>query len=85
MKFLQKNLHFPAIARENGISGRIFVSFIVNEKGEITDVLIKHSAEQSLDTEVVRVVNIMPKWSPGIYHGTAVKTAFVLPVTFALK
>jgi protein TonB len=85
MKFLGKNLHYSAFARENGIAGKIYVAFIVNEKGDITDVQLKRNLEQSLDAEVMRVVHIMPKWTPGMYHGQAVKTTFMLPVTFALK
>jgi periplasmic protein TonB len=85
MKFLYQNLKYPAIARENGISGKIYASFITDENGNVTEVQIKRGLEQSLDAEVVRVINKMPSWTPGIYHGKPVKVIFMLPVTFALK
>jgi periplasmic protein TonB len=85
LKFLYQNLKYPAIARENGISGKIYASFITDENGNVTQVQIKRGLEQSLDAEVVRVINKMPSWTPGIYQGKPVKVIFMLPVTFALK
>jgi protein TonB len=82
MKFLEKNLHFTAFARENGIAGKIFAAFIVNEKGQVVNIEIRRSVEATLDDEVVRVLKLMPSWSPGIYHGNPVKTAMSLPVSF---
>jgi periplasmic protein TonB len=85
MKFLKKNLRYTDEARSNGITGRIHVSFIVNEEGVIESVGIMSGLGFGMDEEVVRVIGKMPKWSPGKFHGRDVKTAFVMPVFFSLK
>jgi len=85
MNYLNKNIHFTRQAIENNIAGKIHVSFVINEMGEIINVKLMNLLEASLDREVLVAINNMPKWSPGIYHGQAVKTAFNLPVSFNLK
>jgi periplasmic protein TonB len=85
MKFLENNIHYTSKARENNIKGKVFAYFVVNEKGEIINIEIKRSLEQSLDQEVIRVLKKMPDWSPGIYNGNPVKTALILPVLFNLN
>ena len=86
MKYLQQNINYPRISRENGSQGRSFIAFVVNTDGSIQDVeVMKSSSDVYLDKEAVRVVTGMPKWNPGKQAGKAVRVRFTLPVTFRLK
>ncbi|QIA08215.1 energy transducer TonB [Draconibacterium halophilum] len=76
---------YPAKAKENGIQGKVYVSFNVNEKGEIEDAVIARGVDPSLDKEALRVVNELEKtWKPGKQRGVAVKVRYTLPINFAL-
>ena len=78
--FISKNLRYPIFAKENGIQGRVQVSFIVEKDGSLTDFVITQSAHPSLDKEAIRVLQSMPKWNPGKHHGqfvTALKYMYV--------
>jgi len=85
MKYLQKNVKFPAIAQENGIQGRVYVEFVVNKDGQIVDVKILKGVDRSLDEEAMRVVKNMPPWSPGEQRGKAVRVSYRLPINFTLR
>ena len=85
MTWLQKNLKYPAAAQENGIQGRVLVSFIVNKDGSIVEPKIIRSVDPSLDKEAARVVSSMPRWKPGKQRGKAVRVKYTLPVTFRLQ
>jgi protein TonB len=82
IKFLQDNIHYKESAKSAGINGRVYASFIVNSKGEIEAIKIIHGLGYGLDEEVIRVLNLMPKWEPGYYHGAAVSTIFNIPIAF---
>ena len=78
--FISKNLRYPIFAKENGIQGRVQVSFIVEKDGSLTDFVITQSAHPSLDKEAIRVLQSMPKWNPGKNDGqfvTALKYMYV--------
>ena len=85
MKFLQKNMKYPSICQEQGIQGRVIVQFVVNTDGSIVDAQVVKPVNPYLDKEALRVVSIMPKWSPGKQRGKAVRVRFTLPVTFRLN
>lgn len=85
MKFLKKNLHYTEDGRTYRAQGRVYVSFIVDEKGAIINASIMRGVGFGLDEEVLRVIGLMPGWIPGKYHNEAVKTALVLPVVFSLE
>ena len=85
MKWLHKNLKYPPVAQENGIQGKVYIQFVVNKDGSIVDPKIIRSADTSLDKEAMRVVQAMPKWTPGRQRGKAVRVRFTLPVTFRLQ
>ena len=85
MQFLQSNTHYPAVAQENGVQGRVTVSFVVEKDGSITDVQVARSADPSLDKEAIRVVKSMPRWTPGRQNGSTVRVKFNVPVTFKLQ
>ena len=84
-KFIAQSVKYPVIAQENGIQGRVFVSFVVNQKGEVTNVKVARPFDPNLDKEAVRVVQSMPKWSPGKQRGKAVKVSYTVPINFVLQ
>ena len=84
MKWLNKNLKYPASAQDNGIQGRVLVQFVVNKDGSIVDPKVLRSVDPALDKEALRVVSAMPKWQPGKQRGKTVRVRFTLPVTFRL-
>jgi protein TonB len=83
-KFLQKNVKYPAAARRMGIEGSVFVSFVVDKEGKISDPQVVKGISAECDKEAIRVVNLMPPWKPGKQNGRAVKSRFVLPIKFKL-
>ncbi len=85
MKYLQKNVKFPAIAQENGIQGRVYVEFVVNKDGRIVDVKILKGVDRHLDEEALRVVQNMPSWEPGEQRGKPVRVSYRLPINFTLR
>ena len=84
MKYLQKNIRYPQICKEQRVQGRVIVQFVVNTDSTITDVNVVKPVNPYLDKEAVRVVEAMPKWIPGKLHGEPVRVRFTLPVTFRL-
>ena len=82
--FFAKNMKYPADAQKNKVQGRVFVTFIVDKDGAITDVQVVKPAYPSLDAEAVRLVKMMPKWKPGTQRGVPVRVKFTLPVVFKL-
>ena len=84
MKFMQKEIKYPAEAQDKGIQGRVVVQFVVNKDGSITEATVLKSVDPQLDAEALRVVNAMPNWTPGKDKGEAVRTHFTIPVSFRL-
>lgn len=85
LKYLMENIKYPEQAMKKGIQGRVAVSFIVEKDGSISNVRPVHSVHPLLDKEAVRVVESMPKWTPGKHNGKPVRVRFNLPVMFKLK
>jgi protein TonB len=85
LKFLSKNLKYPSMARDAGITGIVYVSFIVWKNGSVTDIAIKRGIGGGCDEEVIRVLKLMPKWKPGEQNGKKVNVAYRMPVVFKLK
>ena len=85
MQYLTNNLRYPTMAREAGIQGTVFVTFVVERDGSITDVRILRGVGGGLDEEAVRVVRNMPRWTPGRQRGQAVRVQFNLPIRFVLN
>lgn len=85
MKYLSENIKYPVVAQENGVQGRVVVSFVVERDGSITDVKVVRSVDPSLDREATRVVKSMPKWIPGKQNGSAVRVKYNVPVSFKLQ
>lgn len=85
VSFLSKNVKYPLIAQENGIKGKVFVTFVVDENGDIYNVTLARGVDASLDREAIRVVKSMPRWKPGRQGNTAVKVRYTVPINFILQ
>lgn len=83
--YLAKNIRYPAICQENGIQGNVYLSFVINERGQVTNVQVIQSPDRSLADEAVRVVRTMPDWKPGKQGNKGVKVTYQLPVKFRLQ
>ncbi len=84
-KYIAENVEYPEIARENEIQGRVFVQFVVNEKGEVVNAKVVRGVDPSLDKAALKVVNSLPKWKPGKQREKPVKVSFTVPINFMLS
>lgn len=84
-KFIADNIKYPQLAKENNITGKVFVSFVVEKDGRVGQVKILRDIGGGCGNEAVRVVKMMPKWKPGKQRGKAVRTQYNLPVNFDLS
>ena len=85
MSYLSSNVKYPVVAQENGVQGRVIVSFVVERDGSISDVKVARSVDPSLDREAQRVVKSMPRWTPGKQNGQTVRVKYTVPVVFRLQ
>ena len=84
-KFLANAIKYPVIAQENGIEGKVYVSFVVGKDGHVSDAWVVRSVDPSLDKEALRVVSSLPTWKPGKQRGQPVRVAFSVPISFVLQ
>lgn len=84
-KYLGKNIEYPPMAKDAGIKGKVYVTFVVDKDGSITDVKVLRGIGGGCDEEAVRVVKSMPKWTPGKQRGKSVRVQYNLPINFILK
>jgi protein TonB len=83
--WVSANISYPQIAVENSISGKVYIQFVVNEKGFVENVEVLRSAHLALDAEAVRIVSKSPQWAPPRQGGKRVRQLFTFPVTFTLN
>ena len=83
-KFIGDNIKYPVEAKEKGIQGKVFVTFVVNSTGKVEKAKIARGVDPSLDTEALRVVELLPTWKPGRQKGEAVSVSYTVPINFAL-
>ena len=83
-KWIDNNVQYPAVARENGIEGRVILKFIVEKDGSLSDSTVIHSVHPMVDREALRLVGQMPKWNPGKRAGVPVRVRYCLPIKFKL-
>ncbi|MFT4970300.1 MAG: protein TonB [Chitinophagales bacterium] len=83
-KFIAKNIVYPPMALENDIEGKVFIRFVVNQKGEVTDVSIAKGADSLLDNAASKLVKTMPKFTPGKQRGKAVPVQYIIPINFKI-
>mgnify|MGYP003288690886 CR=1 FL=1 len=85
LEYIQKNIKYPMMARESDIQGRVFVNFVVEPDGSISNVNVMRGIGGGCDEEAVRVVKSMPAWKPGKQRGSAVRCSFTVPIIFKLQ
>ena len=85
MKFLSMTVKYPEAAEKAGTQGRVIASFIVEKDGSISGAKVVNSVSEELDAEALRVINAMPKWTPGMQKGKAVRVKYTIPITFRLS
>jgi TonB family protein len=85
IKYLSENVRYPEEAREKGIQGTVFVTFVVETDGSVSDVRLLRGIGGGCDEEAIRIIENMPKWIPGKQRGQAVRVQFNMPIRFTLK
>lgn len=83
--WLAENIRYPGEAKADSIQGKVYVTFIVDEQGKVTDSKLARGASPALDKEALRVVNAMPAWKPGKHKGKEVKVSYTVPISFKLE
>lgn len=85
LNFIAENIVYPQSAKDKNISGRVFLSFVIDKDGSVTDVKVMRGIDKECDAEAMRVVKAMPKWKPGMNEGKPVRVSYMLPISFQLK
>jgi protein TonB len=83
--FIGNAIKYPVIAQENGIQGKVYVTFVVGKDGSVNNAVIARGVDASLDKEALRVVNTLPKWKPGKQRGKPVNVSYTVPINFQLQ
>jgi protein TonB len=83
--YIQSTVKYPALAMENSISGTVYVSFVVNRRGEVSSINIVRGVDASLDEAVINALKQAPTWEPGKQRGKPVNVSFSIPVKFILQ
>lgn len=84
-KYIAQNVEYPQIAIESGLSGRVFVGFVIDKQGKVTNVRVIRGVDDVLDKEAIRVVKTLPNFKPGSQRGKPVRVSYTVPVTFRLQ
>jgi len=77
-------MKYPKKAKEQGIQGRVYITFVVEPSGSVTNIQLLRGIGGGCDEEAIRVVKLMPKWEPGTQRGQAVRVQFNMPIKFSL-
>ncbi len=85
LKFINKNTQYPATAIKDRVQGIVVVSFVVSKTGKISDIEIKNSVRWDLDQEAIRLITIMPDWTPGYQNDKPVPVRYTVPLSFSIK
>ena len=83
--YISKNIHYPQEAKEKGIQGRVFIGFVIEKDGSVSNIRNLRGVDSELDAEAVRVVKSMPKWKPGMHNGEFVRVSYQIPILFKLE
>lgn len=84
-KFIAENIVYPFEAKENNIQGKVFISFVIDTVGKVTEVKIIRGVDPLLDAEAVRVVSLLPYWKPGKHEGKYVRVQLIIPINYQLS
>lgn len=83
-RYISRNLRYPMMARENNISGRVFVSFIIEKNGSLSNIQVVRGIGGGCDDEAIRVLRNSPSWTAGMQNGQKVRVAYTMPIFFQL-
>ncbi len=83
--YIANQIKYPVIAQENGIQGKVYVTFVVGKDGSVSNASIARGVDPSIDKEALRVINTLPKWKPGKQRGKAVNVSYTVPINFQLQ
>jgi protein TonB len=83
-KFLTKNLRYPSVAQEEGIGGRVYLSFIIEKDGHLSNIVVDRGAGHGFDEEALRVLKLAKAWKPGMQNGQPVRVKYSIPINFQL-
>ena len=84
-QFLRENINYPQIAKESGIQGTVYVNFIVEPNGSLTNIKVRRGIGGGCDEESIRVVKMMPRWEPGTQRGKPVRVSYNIPIKYTLQ
>jgi TonB family protein len=85
LSYIRQNIYYPEMAKDNGIKGRVFISFLVDASGKVKDPTVLKSASAMLDNEALRVIRNMPRWTAAKKNGLPVTSKMVIPINFILN
>ena len=83
-RFVAKTARYPASAREQNQQGKVILSMIVEKDGSLSNIKVVRGVSVDIDKEALRVMNLSPKWEPGMENGRAVRAAYSVPISFTL-
>ena len=83
--YISKNIHYPQEAKEKGIQGRVFIGFVIEKDGSVSNIRNLRGVDSELDAEAMRVVESMPRWKPGMHRGEPVRVSYQIPIVFKLE
>ena len=83
--YLNKNIRYPAVAKENGTQGKVIVSFICEIDGSLTQIKVLRGIGDGCDDEAMRVIRNSPRWTPGVQNGRKVRVSYSVPISFSLS
>ncbi len=84
-KYLAENIKYPEKAKNNKVEGRVYITFVIEKDGTVSDAKVLRSVNEELDAEALRVINAMPKWKPGMQRGVPVRVQYNIPISFKLQ
>lgn len=84
-KYLAENIKYPEKAKNNKVEGRVYITFVIEKDGSVSDAKVLRSVNEELDAEALRVINAMPKWKPGTQRGVPVRVQYNIPIYFKLQ
>lgn len=84
-RYLGRNIRYPAVDRENGVQGRVIISFVVEKDGSLSDIHVTRGVAEAIDKEALRVMAASPTWKPGLQNGKRVRVLYSVPISFTLS
>jgi len=84
-RYLATSIRYPVIAQESGIQGKVFIQFVIDQQGNVTNAVVLRGVAPSLDNEALRVVQSMPRWTPGRQRNRPVRVSYTVPINFVLQ